>query len=151
MDAKRKNLYKCILWVLITLTVGVIWSLSLRSAYASSQQSNVVALPVISTTGAAGDWFDILLYMVRKMAHFAEFWWLGLLWGLYGRLRWYPLMWTYGLAVAVIDELLQYFAPGRAPGFWDVVIDYCGFFCGFALVMAVVEYLRRKKERKNPK
>lgn len=150
MNEKRKRRYKVILWVLIVLTVGAIWSLSLRPAATSNEQSNAVALPVVEATGAKGVQFQEILITVRKLAHFVEFAALGLLWGLYGCLQWYPVMWLYGLAVAVIDEFLQYFVPGRAPGFWDVVIDYGGFFCGFALVMAVASY-RRRKLQKNKK
>ena len=149
MNEKQKKRYKILLWALIVLTVATIWSLSLRSATASNEQSNAVALPVVEATGAKGVTFQEVLITVRKLAHFAEFGWLGFLWGLYGCLQWYPVMWLYGLAVAVIDECLQFFVPGRAPGIWDVVIDYGGFFCGFALVMAVATYRRRKAQKNN--
>lgn len=151
MSEKRKKTYKIILWVLIVLTVATIWSLSLRSATTSNEQSNAVALPVINQTDVQGVRLYDLLVLVRKLAHFAEFGLLGLLWGLYGRLQWYPAMWLYGLGVALVDEGLQHFVPGRAPGFWDVVIDYSGFFCGFALVMVAACCLRWKKSRKRTK
>ncbi len=151
MDEKRKNRYKIILWVFILLTVAAIWSLSLRPATVSNEQSNSVALPVINSTDVKGVQLSNLLVLVRKMAHFAEFGALGLLWGLYGRLQWLPAMWLYGLPVAVIDECLQFFVPGRAPGVWDVAIDYCGFFCGFALVMVIAKILERKKFRNRRK
>lgn len=151
VNAKRKRIYQIILWVLIALTVGTIWSLSLRSATTSNEQSNAVALPVINSTDVKGVRLYDLLVIVRKLAHFAEFGLLGFLWGLYSRLQWYPAMWLYGLGVALIDEGLQYFVPGRAPGFWDVVIDYSGFFCGFALVMVAARWLSWKKSRRIPK
>lgn len=164
MDEKRKRTYQYVLWVLIVLTVGFIWSLSLRGAAVSSEQSNSMALSVLSpavdninASQSAGEsqpvrniFLEEMLVLIRKVAHFAEFAWLGFLWSLLGRLRWYPAMWTYGLGVAVIDEWLQHFIPGRAMAVRDVVIDYCGFFCGFALVMAVVRWLERKKSR-NPR
>ena len=145
---KGKKWYEILLWVLIGATVLGIWSLSLRSAGSSTQQSNAVALPVIIGGGFRGDWFSYVVVLVRKLAHFAEFGVLGVWWGLYGLRRWLPCMWLYGLAVALMDEGIQYFVPGRAPGFWDVVIDYGGFFCGFALVFTVAEWWIRKKSKK---
>ncbi len=162
MKEKQKRLYKGILWALIVLTVGAIWSLSLRSAVNSSEQSNSLALSVIGSTvesvnnseSTSADasstkiFLDEWLVLIRKLAHFAEFAVLGLLWGLYGQLQWYPAMWTYGLGVALIDEGLQMFIPGRAAAVRDVVMDYAGFFCGFALVMSVARWIEWKKSRK---
>lgn len=146
---KTKRVWRWLLLAAIGVTTLFIWYLSLRPAGFSSQQSDQLALPLASATGAKGDFFDQLFVLVRKMAHFAEFFGLGLLWALYGKARPRPLpfMWLYGLAVGVIDEALQYITPGRAPGFWDVVLDYCGYFCGFALVFAVADWRIRRKLR----
>ena len=57
----------------------------------------------------------------------------------------------YGLLVALADEALQGITPGRAPGLMDVVLDYCGYFCGFALVFSVADWLLRRKIRKQRK
>ena len=144
----RKH-WRWIVLALIGVTTGVIWYLSLIPAGSSTQQSDKLTVPLVSATGAKGDFFDQLFIFVRKMAHFAEFFGLGLLWGVYGRLRWHRWMWLYGLVVAVADEAIQYFVPGRAPGFWDVALDYCGYFCGFALVFSVADWwIRRKKRNK---
>lgn len=145
---KRPRLWRGLLLGAIGVTTGVIFYLSLLPAGVSSQQSDQMALPLINATGAGGDFFDQLFVFVRKMAHFAEFFGLGLLWGLYGRLRYLRGMWLYGLLVGVADEMLQYFTPGRAPGFWDVALDYCGYFCGFALVFALADWRKRRKTRR---
>ena len=143
--AVKKRSVRWVLPALIGLTTLGIWGLSLRSAGTSSLQSNALALPLAGAAAAKGEWLSIIMMVVRKLAHFGEFAVLGLLWGLYGRRRPLKLAWLYGLPVAVIDELLQFLAPGRAPGVWDVALDYCGYFCGFALVMAVAEWRRRGK------
>ena len=140
-------------WVVLAaigVTTGIIWYLSLIPAGQSSQQSDRLVAPVVTVTKMGGDFFDYLFVFVRKMAHFIEFFGLGFLWAVYGKLRYrpLPLMWLYGLWVGIADELLQGFAPGRAPGFWDVVLDYCGYFCGFALVFAAVDWYLRRKKRK---
>ena len=144
----KKDVGRWLLPALIGLTTLGIWGLSLRSAGDSSAQSNALALPLAGAAEAKGEWLSILMMIVRKLAHFGEFAVLGLLWSLYGQRRPLRLAWLYGLPVAVIDELLQYLAPGRAPGFWDAALDYCGYFCGFALVLAVLEWRRNRKNRK---
>ena len=146
MEMKQRG--RWILLTLIGLTTLTIWGLSLRSAGDSSTQSNALALPLAGAAEAKGEWLSIIMMIVRKLAHFSECAVLGLWWGLYAQRRPLKLAWLYGLPVAVIDELLQYFAPGRAPGFWDAALDYCGYFCGFALVMAAAEWRRNRKNRK---
>ena len=158
MSEKLKLRAKIVLWVLVILTVGAIWALSITPAITSSEQSNVVTMTVVNppsesasiTQEAKGPSMTYMITLVRKMAHFAEFGVLGFLWALLGLFQWYPAMWLYGLGVALVDEGIQYFVPGRAAAVTDVTIDYCGFFCGFALVMVVARWLERKKSR-NPR
>ena len=144
----KKTVWLWILPTLIGLTTLTIWGLSLRSAGASSDQSNALALPLAGAADAKGEWLSIIMTIVRKLAHFGEFAVLGLLWGIYSLRRPLKWAWLYGLPVAITDELLQYLSPGRAPGFGDVALDYCGYFCGFALVMAVLEWRQNRKNRK---
>ena len=148
---KNKTFWRWALLAAIGVTTLVIWALSLRSASASSQQSDKLTVPLVTATEASGDFFDRLFIFVRKMAHFLEFFGLGLLWGLYRCQRPVRGVLFYGLLVAVVDEILQYFTPGRSPGFWDVVLDYCGYFCGLALVFAVADWLKRRKLRQPKK
>lgn len=147
---KSRSLWRWLLLAAIGVTTGVIWYLSLRPGVSSAQQSDKLALPLVQAATAGGTLFDRLFVFVRKMAHFIEFFGLGFLWALYNKVRPRPLpfVWLYGLLVAVLDEALQFVAPGRAPGFWDVVLDYCGYFCGFALVFAAADWLARRKMRK---
>lgn len=148
---QKKKLWRWLLLAAIGVTTGVIWYLSLIPAGASAQQSDKMMLPLAAATKAGGDFFAQLFVFVRKMAHFVEFFGLGLLWGLYARQRWLPYMWLYGLPVGILDELLQAITPGRAPGFWDVVLDYCGYFCGFALVCSVTQWWICRKKRRRTK
>ena len=146
----NRRLWRWLLLAAIGVTTLIIWALSLRTAGVSGEQSDKLTLPLVSVTGASGDWFDQLFIFVRKMAHFIEFFGLGLLWGLYSRVRprRLPFAWLYGLPVGMVDEVIQHFVPGRAPGVWDVALDYCGYFCGFALVFSVADWLIRRKMRK---
>jgi len=150
---KNRQFWRFVVLALIGVTTAVIWRLSLVPAGESSRQSEQIVVPVVAATQQGGDFFDYLFIFVRKMAHFIEFFGLGLLWGLYNKLRPRPLpfVWLYGLGVGVLDELLQGLAPGRAPGMMDVVLDYCGYFCGFALVFAAADWYWRRKKRKQRK
>ena len=150
---KSRGLWRWLLLAAVGVTTAVIWYLSLRPGQTSVQQSDQMTLPLIQATTAGGDVFDMLIVFVRKMAHFIEFFGLGFLWALYSRVRPRPLpfAWLYGLLVALADEALQGITPGRAPGLMDVVLDYCGYFCGFALVFSVADWLLRRKIRKQRK
>ncbi len=83
--------------------------------------------------------------LLRKLAHFAEY----ALLGLHGPL--YALLWRKGWIVplfgplcAAIDEGIQYFVPGRAAAFTDVLIDTCGFAVGAMLMLLALWILKRK-------
>jgi len=90
---------------------------------------------------------------VRKAAHFTEFFVLGLL--AFGTaaafLQKYrlPAAVAFSLAVAVVDECLQFASPGRAPGVPDVLLDTAGAASGAVLLWLLI-YLITKK-RKNEK
>lgn len=140
---KPNRFWRIVLPVGIVLCTAFIWSRSLQSAAASTEDSNHLAGVFAGWFGWEADAFW-LTYLVRKAAHFAEFALLGALWGGCGRV--YPWRWIalWGLPTGVIDECLQFFAPGRAPMVADVLIDVAGYLCGLAILWIFV-YLRRKK------
>lgn len=78
-------------------------------------------------------------FRVRKVAHFVEYAVLGTV--LYlasgfifsrGEARTAAAL-SVGIMQAVLDELHQYFVPGRTCGLRDVVLDTCGVFFGIVL------------------
>ena len=89
--------------------------------------------------------------LLRKAAHFLEFSLLGgLLCWLFGMLRdkkWAFLLPAFGCGclTACIDEALQCFAPGRNPGFRDVVIDTSGVCLGMILFSTGYLIVKKKK------
>lgn len=148
---------KWILGIAIIAVTLFIWVMSLQSAAVSFQQSDAIAAPMtehatapgkwLSDVTPPGSWLSVFSILVRKSAHFIEFALLGLLWGGYSRLQklWAP--WLYGLAVAIIDEAIQYFVPGRAPSLADVALDWAGYLCGFLLIVLVAWLIRRKSKK----
>ncbi len=141
---KNRKIWRVALPVCIALWVAFIWSRSLMSAEASTEDSSRVAQWLMGLFGweTQPEW---LTYVIRKTAHLAEFAVLGVLWG-----GWEQTcarrLWPWGLAVGAIDECLQFFAPGRAPMVTDVVIDTVGFLCGVAIVW-IFARLRHKKKK----
>ena len=140
------------------VTVIIMIFIFVQSALPSdlSQQESGVIVSFLSNFL----WTDseLLSFVVRKCAHFAEYTLLG--WSLAltvadylerlrgaqpggsnrakpGDLRGAQLMapWMIGTAYAVTDEIHQYFVPGRSCEIRDVVIDSCGVLVG-ALIVA---------------
>ena len=77
--------------------------------------------------------------LLRKLAHFLEFASLGLLLGwrisMDRQNKWILPTALSGVSVACVDELLQHFSPGRAPGILDVGIDSAGILLGMSLLI----------------
>ena len=87
---------------------------------------------------------DLLHHYVRKAGHFSEYFVLGIL-----ALNAVRLTFAHPLACAAvfgaiwagvpnIDETIQRFVPGRAGMTTDVLIDMCGFGCGFLSCLLVL-------------
>lgn len=133
-----------LLWrIIVTLAfvgcVLFIWHNSMESAEISSGRSGRVLEAVNDILKPVGREV-VTEHFVRKLAHFLEYALEGaltiLLFAAY-RLRFQKRFWAMllvGVATAVIDESIQFFSPGRAPGILDVCIDMQGFICGMFLV-----------------
>ena len=134
MKAKTK---KWILIVLIGALTLAIWGMSLQTGTISQQNTDNIVTPMAEQTTAPGNWMAIFTILIRKGAHFLEFALLGVLWGGLSRLKKLRAPWLYGLPVALIDETIQYFVPGRAPGILDVALDCAGYLFGFALIVGI--------------
>lgn len=126
---------------LIVLNLALIWGNS--------------ALPG-EESGAVSDWVmalfrflpdtELAYTILRKAAHFSEFACLGLLTGWMSALlknKTSLSLLGLGLAVACIDETIQYFVPGRASSLIDVWIDASGFTTG--MIVLTLGYIIIKK------
>ena len=69
-----------------------------------------------------------LTYTVRKMAHFTEYAFMGLLWYVFLRKKKLNILLSVGATglYAVSDELHQRFVAGRSGQISDVLLDTCG-------------------------
>ncbi len=96
--------------------------------------------------------FELSHNMLRKIAHFVEFFAVG------ASLLWVTAAFTkkikshivkpafVSLLVAVIDETIQLFPAGRSSQVSDVVLDFAGAVCGIMLIWLLV-YLKNKKSK----
>ena len=96
---------------------------------------------------------DTVGLVVRKLAHFTEYFLLGLTLLLHmdaiGRkitvkLPWL-IAWAIGTLYAVTDELHQGFVGGRYPALVDVCIDSSGVVAGVLVMLAIFWKIRRNK------
>jgi len=88
-----------------------------------------------------GELFDTIHFVIRKSAHFAEYFVFCLL--IYrgvraGRIGW---RWTWGLAAlfcaagySVLDEIHQAFVASRTASAYDSLLDSAGAFVAFAIL-----------------
>lgn len=154
----RKNVSqnaRKLLQLALILWIGFIWLHSAIPATGSSEESRVVGnliRPFLELFLGQGNVTD---HVVRKLAHFTEYTILGMLMGMNvkvltagirSRIRLSGpdlfFCWSYGLllaaAVALIDESIQLFSPGRSAQVTDVLLDTGGSTVGLLLCLFCV-------------
>lgn len=137
------------LTVLIILTLALIWGHSLLGREASSEESGFVMEllePVLEMVVGEG---NVTEFLVRKLAHFTEFFVLGLelLTFFAYRKPLFPqaflLALTHGFFAAFLDETIQIFS-GRGPMIQDVWLDVCGFAVGASLMLGIMVWTKHR-------
>lgn len=135
---KKKNVLTSILLCLILLTVCFIFSNSMESIPDSRTRSEgllTLLRPLLEFFVGKGNATN---HLIRKLAHFAEFFALGaelsalcLLWSK-------PLLWTLfaGLLTALTDETIQIFY-GRGSQVQDVWLDFSAVIFSVLLAFSI--------------
>ena len=127
------------LLVLTVLWLCVLWGHSMMPAEDSGNESSFLAEWLMQYLPWMND------YVIRKIAHFAEYLILGgLLFGAFPqRGRTAMLMTLFaGFLTAFFDETIQLFSPGRSGQISDIWLDLAGF-CTSQLVLRAA--IRRKE------
>lgn len=153
----NNNFYSTILTILIILTICFIFSNSLESREVSSEKSNAVMEMVEPLfEGVVGEG-NVTNHLIRKTAHFVEFFTLGVL--LTARFvlaffseeqqrcsKWIAPITALGCGVliAAMDETIQIFSH-RGAQVQDVLLDSTGVAVAVCLVYGVWMLLQRKK------
>ncbi len=114
----------------------------------SSGESNFVLDKVNLFMGKMGTAWQLTPFIIRKAAHFTEFFILGALLSKTLRtvFRNWPLPFdscaiSMGLLVAICDEFIQYFTPGRASLISDVMIDFSGVVSAVVIIFILRKIL----------
>ncbi len=152
----KKTIIFIILIVLAAATAIFIFSNSLQSGEMSMAESASVIewlRPIIDPAGRLS--LEKLQFIVRKTAHFAEYFLLGLEFSvitlmiskkIFTPWLFMPLFST--LFTAVIDEFIQSFT-GRTSLLSDVLLDFFGGVCVFVFYICIYALFSALKKKKN--
>ena len=124
---------------LTVLWLCVIWGHSMMPAEDSGNESNFLSEWLMQYLPWMND------YVIRKVAHFAEYAVLGgLVFGAFSQRGRTAVIETVfaGFLAAFLDETIQLFSPGRSGQISDVWLD----LAGFCLMQLVLRLALRKKE-----
>ena len=152
MSRRRHIIYIIIIATILAAVLCFIWGNSLLDGGASRKLSLVVTefiRPIYKFFINKSATDSALHAFVRKAAHFLEFAAISavaslLLWKLRGGHPVQNLIYVLfgSLSIAVADEYIQYFSPGRSSSVRDVVIDFAGAAVGALIVFGVVFLIR---------
>ena len=133
------------LTVLLILLLAFIWGHSLMPTDASREESSAVLALVRPLLALFVGKENVTLHLVRKLAHFTEFFCLGCILALLlpFRFRSQLLAAALGLLVGFIDETLQLFS-GRGSAIVDVWLDFSGAAAAI-LIFAVIRRISASK------
>ena len=136
---KKINLLLIILWMIL------IFVMSSFNANDSANQSNII-VHFISYVFNINN-LELLSFIVRKLAHFSEYFLLGLLVTIDFNVitkstKYLTVMlscFLTGIFTALIDESIQTFTPGRAGMVMDVWLDFSGFLFAFSFMTIYIK------------
>lgn len=137
---KRKLIYLVtILWI------AFIWCNSFINGPTSSDISGGVLDFINFVLSFIGIKYEFSGFIIRKLAHFTEYFVLGLLlcFDLKNmKIKLYNSLFI-GLVIALIDESIQLFSVGRASSVIDVWIDFSGVIISF-LVIKILHKIKKE-------
>ena len=128
-----------ILRALIVLTVIFIWAHSFMPPDMSGEESGFV-VSVLELAFGKGNVSELL---VRKLAHFTEYFILGM-----ELMAYFGVFHTgafHGLTVAAIDETIQLLSQ-RGSSLLDVWLDFAGCLTGILIILLITGKKHTKKE-----
>ena len=134
-----------ILIALLVLLLAFIWGHSCMPMDASREESSAVLELLRPLLALIVGKENVTLHLVRKLAHFTEFFCLGcvlaLLLPFRGRSQ--LLAGGLGMLTGFIDETIQIFS-GRGPAIRDVWLDFSGAAAAI-LILAAIRLLSKRK------
>lgn len=144
---KQHKQHKLLFPILSILWVIVILSFSLQDGSRSSLQSGVITTTIQSILSNIGIDIErqLLSFLIRKTAHFTEFFILGV----FVKQSSFDLKNNFPIFLAcfvpILDETVQSFVPGRAMAITDMVIDLVGIICGMIIYAFIVKIFNKSQ------
>lgn len=147
-------LKKIVYLIMTILIISFIFYNSLQNGESSSETSMIVLNFINNMLENIG--LNIMLegIFVRKLAHFVEFFMLGVfimltfeaftnkIFSIIG----FPMF--FSIFIPVIDEYIQLYSDGRASSVKDVLLDFLGALTGI-IIVSIFLSLKNKKKKKN--
>jgi len=120
--------------ILVIIWMIFIFIMSSFTATTSSSQSGFFVNLISNILNI--DNIDIISFIIRKLAHFTEYFILGLL--VFNMIKCYnkKIIWAIIICIlyAISDEVHQIFIPGRSCQIMDIIIDSLGSIIGIYLL-----------------
>ncbi|QXM06689.1 VanZ family protein [Crassaminicella indica] len=155
----KYELFKRTVWIMTIIWMMTIFYFSNQPANISRTQSGeiLVKMDILSedeTTIIGDNRISTLQNIVRKSAHFIEYFGLGILMTLsimlldlkIGSKKKYMISWMSCTFYAISDEIHQCFIPGRGPMVRDVFLDSFASFTGVMIIMLAFIIFRQRLE-----
>lgn len=132
----------------------VIFLLSDQDAENSQALSDGILFEIINFFGVGAEHAEQFGLLIRKMAHFAEYFFLGAsLYLFFRELFWQksrsnPGQYTIaaGTLYAISDEIHQFFVPGRSMQLSDIILDVSGLCTAIVLLFIFIRIIRHREE-----
>ena len=146
---KKQNRSKLTFLILTIVWIFVIFSFSLQIGSISSLQSGVITKIIASffSTFNIHIELDVLRIVIRKLAHFTEYFILGCLVKQSSIDIKQSSILYFIFLIPILDEFIQSFVPERVMSIIDMGIDAFGILVGISFISLV--YLILKKYRRN--
>lgn len=150
---QKQRFCKAIYLIALSLWLVFIFSNSLRPGDASNAQSAFVTGSLNDLLALFGS-FLLTGAFVRMLAHFGEFFILGLLVYLSipifkrNSKLYLSISSVIGVGVAILDETIQYFVPGRSMSLADIFLDAIGSLFGFWGTLLLFLFWKKKRKSK---
>ncbi|MBQ8496046.1 MAG: VanZ family protein [Clostridia bacterium] len=153
MSKKRRN--QIIVLIFVFLLAAAIFMFSAQNGEKSSDFSGYFTEKFLRIFHIENVSFGRVEHFLRKAAHFIEFFLLGMVSCLWisgfrkhlfvtGVISFVPVF-----LYAVLDEMHQYFIPGRSASWKDVLLDGTGALCGVLTILLCRFFYGLYRNRKN--
>jgi VanZ family protein len=135
----------------------LIWTNSLLPGELSSNQSGFfvgIASNILQRVNMSVP-TELLSFWMRKLAHFTQFFILGVLWMItiaksqLSHKHTIFIVLMIGLMTALVDEGIQMFVPDRGPSLIDVLIDWVGIITS-VLIFQLYQQLKMSRQKHAP-